>query len=231
MSEDDPYRRMADSHVPKSERLNTAGIERVNELEAELREVQDRAAKERLAFANQAAPLVQEKNKALARVEELEEQIRQGMPIGGFLGGFVAGDVRWSADCYPFFNGKILMGLHKKWGRWMCPGGKLRPGEQPQDAARRELCEETGLEHVVFPMLPGAAPDSPAGLLQFRDIQEGGKRFLTFGFVALVTTDEVVNNGEFEELRWVTLDEARKLNIHPGCLAIVEQVFTLFCLE
>ncbi len=198
MSEDDPYRRMADSHVPPSERLNTAGIARVNELEAELREALDRAANERLSFANQMGAT------------------------------FFVGETRWSADCYPFFNGKILLGLHKKWSRWMCPGGKMRPNEQPQDAAKRELGEETGLEHCVFPMLPGAASDSPPGLLQFRDIKEGGKRFVTFGFVALVATDMVVNNGEFVELRWFTLEEARKLNMHPGCLALVELVFSLF---
>ena len=39
-------------------------------------------------------------------------------------------------------------------GRWDAPGGKLRPGESPQDCAVREVLEETGLS-VLDPRLHG----------------------------------------------------------------------------
>ncbi len=51
--------------------------------------------------------------------------------------------------CYIRRNGRLL--LQKKatglfgGGKWNAPGGKLRKGESPEDATRREVEEETGL--------------------------------------------------------------------------------------
>ncbi len=43
-----------------------------------------------------------------------------------------------------FLVARRAQGLHLA-GHWEFPGGKIEPGEQPADAARRELAEETGL--------------------------------------------------------------------------------------
>jgi 8-oxo-dGTP diphosphatase len=54
--------------------------------------------------------------------------------------------------CFLVRDGQVLLGRKKRGfgeGRTVGPGGKVEPGEQPSDAAAREVAEETGL--LVIP--------------------------------------------------------------------------------
>ncbi len=42
-------------------------------------------------------------------------------------------------------RGQVLLVFHKKYERWMCPGGHIEPDELPDEAVLREVYEETGL--------------------------------------------------------------------------------------
>jgi 8-oxo-dGTP pyrophosphatase MutT (NUDIX family) len=42
-------------------------------------------------------------------------------------------------------KGKVLLHWHRKLGKWLPPGGHIERGELPDDAAVREVFEETGL--------------------------------------------------------------------------------------
>jgi len=42
-------------------------------------------------------------------------------------------------------EGRVLLHWHAKLGRWLPPGGHVEPDELPDDAARREVWEETGV--------------------------------------------------------------------------------------
>lgn len=58
--------------------------------------------------------------------------------------------------------GKVLLLYHQKLHMWLPPGGHIEPGELPDEAARREVCEETGLEVIL--VSPPALTDVPGPL-------------------------------------------------------------------
>jgi 8-oxo-dGTP pyrophosphatase MutT (NUDIX family) len=47
---------------------------------------------------------------------------------------------------FVVLEGKVLLHLHRKLGMWLPPGGHIERDELPDDAAVREVFEETGLQ-------------------------------------------------------------------------------------
>ena len=73
-------------------------------------------------------------------------------------------------------------------GAWQIPKGELEAGEDPEDAARREVAEELGVV-VAVPVLP---------LGEVR--QAGGKHVVAFAAAMDVAVDAIVSN--VIELEW-----------------------------
>lgn len=69
--------------------------------------------------------------------------------------------------------GRVLLHPHRKLGLWLPPGGHIEPHELPDDAARRETLEETGIavRLVGAPGIDHAAPGAPRQLLRPEGIQ------------------------------------------------------------
>lgn len=133
-----------------------------------------------------------------------------------------AGRRTFSVAIFARHAGRVLLVAHRRLGTWLPVGGELEPGETPLEAARRELCEETGLEGEFAAI--GGVDGSPAGLLGYEEHRAGDKGLhMNFAFVAEVASASVAANHEFGAHRWVTADEALELD----CPLNVKQLVAL----
>lgn len=113
--------------------------------------------------------------------------------------------------CYLRQAGKTLM-VHRikkendmHAGKWNGLGGKLEPGETPEECALREVFEESGLR-MANPTLKG--------LLTFPAFAED-EDWYAFVFVADEFEGELIDSPE-GTLRWIDDTELLELDLWPG---------------
>ena len=85
-------------------------------------------------------------------------------------------------------------------GRWEFPGGKVRPGEEPAAALRRELREELGVEARIGAEIAHHVHRYPDGLLVELSFCRVGRYYGR------------LTNLAFAELRWCTPAELLELD-------------------
>lgn len=96
--------------------------------------------------------------------------------------------------------GKVLIGQRKRndWhgGKWEFPGGKIEPGEAPEQALARELREELGIEAAI------------GELLQRYQFSYNERPPVDLIFYSVTQFTGVPVNYEFEQIVW---EEAHRL--------------------
>lgn len=104
-------------------------------------------------------------------------------------------------QCFVEYEGRFLLVRHSYGSSgWKVPGGNMGDDEEPEEAARRELKEEVGIEPEELRRLTG-------GSLAPRRRQPR-----TIYFHAVVRTPHYeISSGEIEDARWFTTREALRL--------------------
>ena len=97
-------------------------------------------------------------------------------------------------------DGSILLVHRPRYDDWTFPKGKLDPGESFEDAALREVEEETGLRCSLGRELPAT-----------RYEVNGRPKLVRYWLMTPQSEPGFVPNDETDDLRWVTPDEARRL--------------------
>ena len=122
--------------------------------------------------------------------------------------GLVRGDRGWLVSRRA--GGRVFAGL------WEFPGGKMEPGESPEQAAVRELAEETDL--TVEPLRV---------LDELWTVQAGRQVTLHLVLCRPIAGEASVRDPALLEVRWVTLAELQELPMPPDNANIIERLRSL----
>jgi len=76
----------------------------------------------------------------------------------------------WAVAVFVVWRGAVLLHEHPKLGRWLPCGGHVEASELPDDAAVREVLEESGVPIVLLGDAPVTVP-GPRQLVRPRGVQ------------------------------------------------------------
>jgi ADP-ribose pyrophosphatase YjhB (NUDIX family) len=124
---------------------------------------------------------------------------------------------------------RVVLHFHAKLGKWLPPGGHVEDNELPDDAARREVLEETGL-HVRLIGPRGLEIDEPEQLvvpagIQVEDIYPGHQHIDLVYFAVLVSDIAEVDPrlAERDQVGWYALADLVALGASDEIVAWAER--------
>jgi 8-oxo-dGTP pyrophosphatase MutT (NUDIX family) len=121
---------------------------------------------------------------------------------------------------------RVLLALHRKLSMWLPPGGHIEPNELPDDAAVREVLEETGVRCELVGER-ALARDYPRQLtrpegIQLEDISPGHQHIDLVYFARALST-AIVPCDECDHAGWYALGELAALGVNDEIRAWSEK--------
>ncbi|MBR2840845.1 MAG: NUDIX hydrolase [Bacilli bacterium] len=113
------------------------------------------------------------------------------------------------------YDKKILLVKHADYDKWLQPGGHIEPDETPEDAAVREVYEETGIKIKLLGERFPREDDfiRPLGVQCNR--KKDGNRFIDIIYAAVPNNpnEELKINDESIEAGWFSRNELERIPV------------------
>lgn len=123
----------------------------------------------------------------------------------------------FTATTYVVHGNKVLLHFHKKLNLWLAVGGHIEDNELPEEAALREILEETGLSATLYD------PDKKLGVSDVKELsrpmhillEDIGETHKHIDLIYYAKSESNVLNpqdGETNNLKWFTASEIKDLD-------------------
>lgn len=121
---------------------------------------------------------------------------------------------------------KLLLVLHKKFNKWVQPGGHIEDNETPEEAAIREALEETGMEvELVGDHFPRET-DFIRPLAVQRNIRKENNEHIDFMYLAVPKSDPktLYISEESNSIKWFDREELVKYSVFEDILLTYDYI-------
>lgn len=126
--------------------------------------------------------------------------------------------IDYTVEVFIVYKDKVLFRFHDKYNIWISVGGHVELDEDPNQAALREVKEETGLNVKLFDGLKPFTTEEknyteliPPFFLNIHKVNET-HRHVTMTFFARSDSDEILESAHDKSgrFKWLTRDELEK---------------------
>lgn len=121
-------------------------------------------------------------------------------------------------------NQGMVLVVNQRGSSWSLPKGHIDPGEEPLQAAIREIKEETGITELQFKEILGSYGRYKIGRNTDEDKNEW--KVLVFFLFKTSKNDLKPQDANNPEARWVKPDQVESLLTHPKDKAFFKSIFT-----
>lgn len=114
-------------------------------------------------------------------------------------------------------NKKILLIKHKKFNKWVQPGGHIEDDETPEEAALREVYEETGVRVKLLGTRFPREDDfiRPLGIQKNRGSNGDLHVDITYVGVPINSEQLTLNKEEATDVNWFSRSELDEIGLFP----------------
>jgi ADP-ribose pyrophosphatase YjhB (NUDIX family) len=117
-----------------------------------------------------------------------------------------------SAVVFCKYDRKLLLQKRADNLKWSLPGGQIEPGENVEEAIKREVKEETGLDIIVKKLI--GVYSNPNHIIAYADGEI--RQQFSICFLCEIVDGNLAVSEESTDVKFFSQDELDQISIHPS---------------